>query len=524
MKSRLYLQLGRAGDILNVLPLLRRDFLATGVKPSIIIGKEFSRLFEGITYAEPIVWGGAFEELIPASIHAAKIAEQRGLDLVCTQIYGADFYGSEDCFSFMRESWSKVPDAPAWGSLPLVFDRRDTAREADVKALLMRGKNAPNGYIVTALSGKSSPFPWATQLRERIEIEARQRNMAVIDVSGFLTDRFFDLLGLLEGALSIVSIDSGVLQLAHACPKVPVVAFITRDPSPWHGTPWRPQHVARYFYDEAPDCIAEAAIAAIIGWPERRRRIFHVWSHFQKDGIDAETRRRMDVAHGTWAAEYAQGAWVATEYSQQHAWRSSGDAPIEDPRPMPFWRDMIDLAMANNPADGEIIALTNADVCFVPGLTGIVMDAVTRHGAAYTHRWDFHRPISAPLANEAEIRRGEWYPGSDAFFFSAGWWRENGHEFPDMILGREKNDEVLRLLIKRHGGVEIPGAIYHEKHPSFWEHHGQLEKNPGNQFNRALAAKWFRVTALAPNDPVWWIHPAGDVKAARNWARKNGFL
>ncbi len=49
--------------------------------------------------------------------------------------------------------------------------------------------------------------------------------------------------------------------------------------------------------------------------------------------------------------------------------------------------------------------------------TQSVIDAMTRHGAAFTHRWDFGR-LTQPLVSEAEVKRGQWYPGSDAYFFT----------------------------------------------------------------------------------------------------------
>jgi hypothetical protein len=74
----------------------------------------------------------------------------------------------------------------------------------------------------------------------------------------------------------------------------------------------------------------------------------------------------------------------------------------------------------------------------------------------------------------------------------------HGDEYPDMVMGREACDMVLRQLIKRTGGVEIPQCIYHEKHPSFWEKVGNKESLPSNRLNRAMAKNW-----LAENGGEW---------------------
>jgi len=222
--------------------------------------------------------------------------------------------------------------------------------------------------------------------------------------------------------------------------------------------------------------------------------IWHVWSEFTGD---AETERRKALARDTWMEEYRHGWETLPLLVPLRDSRSIGDD-----RAMPFVRDLADRVVGEKPTD--IIALSNADVCFAPGLTGWILDTVPRHGAAHTHRWDFKR-LNRPLVNEAEVQRGEWYPGSDAFFFTVAWWRQHRAEYPDMILGREQCDEVLRQLVKRHGGIEIKAAIYHEAHESFWKQPENHGPNEGNRHNRRLARKWFLRTGYRPNDPQWWV-------------------
>jgi hypothetical protein len=194
--------------------------------------------------------------------------------------------------------------------------------------------------------------------------------------------------------------------------------------------------------------------------------ILHAWSDYLVSG---DTLRRVHLALRTWELEYAHG-WRSIPLKPIEQTRDS--STIADSRPMPFVKDVIGNALLQNPADTDIIAFTNADVCFCPGLTGWILDVVPRHGAA--------------------------------FFFTVAWWKAHRDEYPDMILGREQCDEVLRQLVKRHGGIEIPGAIYHEKHPSFWDRPENHGPNPGNRHNRRLAKKWFLRTGYRPNDAEWW--------------------
>jgi hypothetical protein len=514
MKKRMYIQLGRVGDILNVLPLCRRDFIETGVRPVLMVAEKFCGLLDGVTYVEPFVFGGRFEDISLAYDVAEPFAEKLGVELVCTQIYGEGLYAAASCSSFLREAWARDPRAPAWGTLPLVFDRRDPTREAGVSNQLMK-RSTGKPYIVLALSGTSSPFPenvsLSTYLRNKLG-----KTFDFVDVSGFIAPRFYDLLALLEGAHALVTVDSGLLHLAAALPSLDVFAFVTRWPSAWHGSAWRAQHAARFYYDEAPECFASLVDAILRGNDANRPSIQHAWTHFTGAETD-ETNRRNAFARSTWRSEYATGRWIDREFAERHSSRSSAD--LGDPCPIPFMRDVIDHADSYAAPD-DLIAWTNADSCFTPGLTGRIVDVVSRTGCAYTHRWDFYKPFGRPLRNEAEVKRGEWYMGTDACFFTARWWRRHRDEYPDLLVGREQNDEILRQLIKRHGGLEIPAAIYHEKHASFWEHAGNREQNPGNAYNRRLAVRWFLRNGYGPNDWRWWAIPESPFDRAVDTGRK----
>jgi hypothetical protein len=246
------LQLGRGGDVLNCVPLLWRDHQQTGERSTVIVSEPYASLFDGISYAECVTVPNKFSDIAGAWPKAEEIAKERGARLICTQIYGDTLICAEECSSFMRESWARVPNSPPWGSLPLVFDRRDAKREAMVRGNLLQNARPGKPYIVICLSGTSSPFAHNRTLANLLRRELRA-DFDVVDVSAFIAPRFFDLLGVMEGAHCIVTIDTGLLHLAHACPQVPVVALITREPSAWHGSPWRPSHVARFYYDEMPE-------------------------------------------------------------------------------------------------------------------------------------------------------------------------------------------------------------------------------------------------------------------------------
>ncbi len=509
MKRRLYIQLGRAGDILNVLPLLWRDFRKTGERQGLLVAEAHISLLDGVSYVEPFGFDGDFREIHKAWAYAASLVVDSDREIVCTQIYGEQLKTMQDCWSFMRESWNRVPDAPSWGTLQLVFDRRDPAREqAVIDQLTKRFEHPEWPFIVLALEGTSSPFPDGAALKRELQRYALSNRVNVVDISGFTAHKFYDLLGLFERASCLVAIDSGPLHLAHAVPTLPVVALITREPDMWHGSPWRPQHVRRYFYDAFPEAIETvAADVCEIVWKNFKptAQIAHVWSDWRKEGkLPYNDRRRIKLAQTTWQTERdATGLWIDCEFKREHATRDARD--IGDPVEIAYVRDLIEHAASSNPSG--IIALTNADVCFTPGITGKILDAVTDETAAFTHRFDF-KWLRKPILYESQVRLGKWIPGSDAFFFTVNWWNKHRDEYADFVLGRGHWDEVFRQLIKRHGGRCIPAAIYHETHDSFWLQDRYTIK--GNLHNAKLAKKWFLRSGYAELDPYWWKLPETD--------------
>lgn len=504
MSRPIFVQTGRLGDILNAVPLAWQHHQRTGERPLFLSAKAFAPILDGFSFLEPVSYDGPWMEVIPAIFQARKLSA----DVRISQICGTGLVNARVCSSFARESWAAVGADVPWGTLPLVVDRRSSEREA-----LVMEQAAPDGrpLVLLSLGGVSSPFH-RTQETEHLIRSRLGEEFQVLDLEDIRVPRLYDLLGLYEAAHCLVTTDTATLHLAHATPDLPVVSLVTRAPNGWHGSPWRPAHVGRIFYDELPDR-GEHLIERIRN--ARRAdllpRIAHVWADFRTDeGPSADDARRMGVARASWAQEqsFAAGRWLTTRFPVNRA-RTSRE--FGDARPVPFIQDMVAHAAQFCRSQDDVVAWTNSDVSLAPGITGHVLDRCARHGAAFTHRWDLHdAQIAAPFVHEGQVRRLRWYPGSDAFFFTLRWWRQNGADFPDMVMGREHNDEIFRMLVKLRGGVEteIEAAVYHEKHASFWESPEAFATNEGNNYNRRLARAFYDRFALKPGDYEWWTRDA----------------
>jgi hypothetical protein len=491
-----FVQLGRYGDIINVLPLALLEFETTGVKPWMMVAEQFAPILDGVSYVEPVIFKGDFREAVKAIFQARLLTP----NVVISQIYGTGLVHREDCTSFARQSWVHAGAPAPWGTLPLRFDRRDAAREAELLERMGLAEDTGHGTKIVLLvtGGISSPFPhgrWVTeQLNQQLGSEYQ-----VVDISTIRLERIYDLLGLMDMAHCLVTTDTAPLHLAHASP-VPVITLVNQQPKPWHGSAWRPNHVGRLFYDEFPGAITELLVMIKLARePGLRPNIIHAYSDMRDGPMDPETYRRQDVARRSWAMEYTAGrCWLPAEtikLPDQRALPGEG--------PLPFVRDVVQRAVGLARRGTDIIALTNADVCFAPGLTGRVLEVVGRAGAAFTHRWDFKR-LTTPFLSEAQVNYGSWYPGSDAFFFTVNWWRDHGDELGDYVMGREHWDQALRFLIKFHGGAGIEKVIYHEKHDSAWEQPSLRDTLPGNLHNRALFKAYTDRLGVSGSDWLWW--------------------
>lgn len=489
----LYIMLGRTGDIINVLPQFKLAAEKQGAPVPVLVSKDFAGLFSGVSYVEPVIWQGRFDEMNAAINFARGLGKYH--PIIPIQVFGRHYVVNRQCHSFCGEAWDRFGFDVPWGCTPPVFNRRDPAREDALVRAAVGDDKRP--VLLVSLSGFSCPFEFAPLFYREL-VAAVGDWMRIVDLSMPAMDgqpalqpaAFYDFLGLLERGAALIATDSAMLHLAAAVPQLPVITMHPSTGIPWNLAAWRPQHRGRFYYDEAVQKIP-AMLDLIRGGDQPR--LVHTFGSLYDNPLDEATLRRQELAHKTWVREYAGYPWRTLIFGRPQAKRTSRD--VGDTRTLPFVRDIVDAALLNGTqAHTDVIALSNADVCFAPGLTGWVLDKVRRHGSIFTHRWDFAK-LEKPLPNERAVRSGAWYPGSDFFAFTAGWWAKHREDFPDMILGCEFWDLVFRNLVKITKGDEIVGAIYHEKHAAFWERADQRNTNPGNLYNRKLADQWFTENA-----------------------------
>jgi len=218
--------------------------------------------------------------------------------------------------------------------------------------------------------------------------------------------------------------------------------------------------------------------------------IFHLYSLYNPP--DPETQRRHRVAQLTWTRQPWEPMGVSNDQLQRQ-WQ-------EERRSFPYIRDLFDYSISGQDPE-TIICYTNSDI-MVRGDCCLLLSAVMQGtDACYSYRRDFQHRIEKPI-EDCDYEKGLPYAGSDLFAFRVGWWRTNRGLMPDMILGFEAYDPVLRLLAERtnpKSQVHLPDVICHERHGTLWENHRKRYRLRAQLHNLALAKSFFRSNGVDPS-------------------------
>ncbi len=252
----LYLLLGRHGDVMAGLPIVQHE-VAQGRPACVMVSREYSGVLDG-TSLNRIVWEHGWTQVRAAytSVHAdwpkTVVLQQYSTD-------GWPVHHATD--SFVKEMYRIAGKLPLFGKCPLTFDRRSAEREA---LLLTDWPDYP--VILLATDGQSSPFRHRDALRGLLEAEFGARTVLCLD--DVRAERIYDLLAFFGRAACLVTIDSALLHLAQAAPRLPVIALVASTPSLWHGSPAYAGQRLRIRYGDyakrVPDIVA-AVGACLVG-------------------------------------------------------------------------------------------------------------------------------------------------------------------------------------------------------------------------------------------------------------------
>lgn len=437
-----FIQLGRNGDIINILPLIYHAH-TQGQRATIMVQEEYAPLLEGVSYCDKLIWKGSATDVrgVYETAHKSfadsdiKITQVVADEETARWIYSRAGRTQATQESFCKEAWFLAGKLGLWEKqIPLVFDRRDPEREkALVEKVYPRTRGPRKKLMLVSLGGITAPFKAAKLCLKLLQSEFPRFH--IVDLSQVKAERFYDLIGLYEQAHVLVSSDSAPLHLAYAVKTLPVVALINDSPSLWNGSPWRPAHIFHCRYKDWTERAVEM-ISTIKNIGCRNDRfsqevngkpaVVHIWSEYE-----SPERTRYPLFKN----------WIDCPVKNGTFGRNSKNK-IQCEKRYPFVPDVI-RAATMLARDKDVICLSKNSVRFESGAEKLMLEK----GCGYHLR--------------RYRDKDEYHPAADMFFFTKEWWLNHRREYPDMILDDGMRwGQLLMELIKRHGGVELKEAIW----------------------------------------------------------------
>ena len=435
-----YIQLAKHGDICNVLPLLHADAQA-GQRQRLMVSAKYASILEGVSYVEPCVFQGEPQDISGAVAQAKAIGDP----WVCTQIVGPVDQVREYAWkpagmsqagypSFCQDSWAAAGRIKDWNrNLPLIFDQRNKERE---NALISQYIKPGKANILLATESKSSPFRYSPLLVQILSWATRDW-ANLVRLSDISAPRIYDLLGLFEKALCLITVDSAPLHLARAVPPLPVLAICNDSPALWNGSPWMPQHTWYCRYNDFPNRAVEMIehISNLYSKPESTPNYpLRVWSEYQTRG------------------QFLNNGYPVLRIFPGQCGRDTGNTAVNDPARLPYLKDVIRMALQKSPDPESRICLTR------PGVSTEhpFKQEAQKHEMCYAYRMTVKLDEPCPT----------YQPIADLFCATSNKWREVLLESPDYVLNNDYFwSHGLQMIFRSMGAADITGTCYREASP-----------------------------------------------------------
>lgn len=216
----------RLGDICNNLPVARDIFLRTNEKPDWYVNLHFASIFGGVGYATPIKTQFAPDR----TDLACDLAKQTHSSVLMMQTFGKMWHGKPTPCCYNRLAWTNCGMGDCFDKVleyPLIFDRRDSEREA---RLCFRTITSRKPLMLISVScGRSSPFPTHGTFADSIRRKWGQ-HFEIVDLCRVRAARIYDVVGLMDRAAILVTSDSAFVHLATASPRLPVILLHNDQP------------------------------------------------------------------------------------------------------------------------------------------------------------------------------------------------------------------------------------------------------------------------------------------------------
>lgn len=498
-----FVQLGRIGDILNILPLVRLSHTIFHHLPvPVVIHQSMKGVLGRIGYAKPYLWKGAMEDREGAADYATQIARK----VLVPQLFGPRGADPAEWKTkhFNLDHWDRCGLLNLWGQLPLEVDRRDWATERKWSAGIRKTAKPLLCYNLTAVS---APFAGAAKLAKLLADSFG--DCELIDLGKVRGEAAYaDLLGLMDQSHALLTIDTATIHLAQAS-HCPYIALVSDHVNGWLGSELRRAPALSVLYGDVDSRTGDIidTLRRLLGRTFKEGKVLHCVSRRElKDD-------RLSRASASWDKAYSERLAIPV-----HVWsmRRNAQHILGDKRNLPFLRDVLEAGLSQA-ADDDVLMLTNDDVAFTPETIRQIHTKLRFCDMLTASRIDVRGKV-APWPGTDNQWQGKRHCGRDLLAWRAGWLRKNFVAIPDFVLGASEWDITLAAIARRQFGVPSilenlsmmfpecelsPGLLFHEQHQAIWNTPEIYNKAPSQVHNQTLCEEWLR--ANEPGMKLNWF-------------------
>lgn len=217
--------LGRNGDLANALPIARHLFTVDGEKPLWFVHRQYLAILKGVAYVEPVP--------VVLDLHrvdlAMRLAKSKAVRVINATSHGKFYKGARDA-SYNFKAWADNGFGEHFHDLErfgLLFDNRCPERESELVTHHITGDKPV--MLLSLARAKSSPFPNHALFEERIR-RKWGKVFQIVDVQTVAASRIYDLLGLMDKARVLITVDTATLHLATAAPTLKTICLTNDNP------------------------------------------------------------------------------------------------------------------------------------------------------------------------------------------------------------------------------------------------------------------------------------------------------
>lgn len=258
------IMLSGVGDILIVLCIARHYANLFGAPVPFITSAKYRTILEGASYVIPAGMEGSDWHSYHEAIAWAK---ERFGTVLPLHMGEPEILRNQKTDRFCHEQYLYAGVPKRYGDLPLVFDQRNLVREADLVKRIDDGRP----IFLYNFIGRTSPLKSGPAIEAQLVKEWGSR-LNLVNTSALNLSHYFDLLGLLEKSIGMISIDTSNIHLMAAS-QTPYIALLNDLRTPWWSSVPRGNCVLQIGYSAAANSIGRIskAIQTMLGAVEIKR-------------------------------------------------------------------------------------------------------------------------------------------------------------------------------------------------------------------------------------------------------------